>query len=555
MFIIIELLFLGGLFAYLCKRTHDFLSYVEKRTVRGHSRRKFGKNKPFRPNYQFRYHWFKTRMRRKKKKRYRKPKRLLYLTWRYKTRTKLLVLTFRLLLPLLLVGCRVEHFLSNALVVVSFLTEISRPDIVAWLRKLLSYRKIDAWLLRLLSCGNANPNFIFAMHTDLPSNGPIRTRFDTDSIKCYLDTACSRTMSDRKDHFIDLKPWPGPETSVIGVGHGQLKVELMGTFVFNVEDESGIIRHVQIPGSAYVPGLGRTLISPQQWAKEDGDVKATQTYMINGAEGCWMVWNHGRTRRWVPHDPISNAPAFFTAPGSLNYTAFEAAFMAYDASHLVQRVRYDQLLRGDLIRDPAEFVCEEQINLPEMHKPEGVSELEGEAFNNIAECTAEQQCPHHPTGHHKWGECSLNPNNQSNLRKMGTLTFNPEPSASDEELFNDAAIASEDQAELLRWHHRLGHMPFSFIKQLAINGEIPVRLQHTQPPRCAGCLFGKMTKVPWRTRGKSNRKIKEVTRPGECVSVDQMQSTQIGFVAQMKGKLTRQRYTAATIFVDHFSRL
>ena len=34
-----------------------------------------------------------------------------------------------------------------------------------------------------------------------------------------------------------------------------------------------------------------------------------------------------------------------------------------------------------------------------------------------------------------------------------------------------------------------------------------------------------------------------------------MISTQVGFVAQLKGKLTTQRYCAATIFVDHFSRL
>jgi hypothetical protein len=32
-------------------------------------------------------------------------------------------------------------------------------------------------------------------------------------------------------------------------------------------------------------------------------------------------------------------------------------------------------------------------------------------------------------------------------------------------------------------------------------------------------------------------------------------STQIGFVAQLKGTLTKRRYTAATVFVDHYSRL
>jgi hypothetical protein len=37
--------------------------------------------------------------------------------------------------------------------------------------------------------------------------------------------------------------------------------------------------------------------------------------------------------------------------------------------------------------------------------------------------------------------------------------------------------------------------------------------------------------------------------------VDQMVSTQVGFYAQMTGKLTNRRYRGATIFVDHYSRL
>jgi hypothetical protein len=45
------------------------------------------------------------------------------------------------------------------------------------------------------------------------------------------------------------------------------------------------------------------------------------------------------------------------------------------------------------------------------------------------------------------------------------------------------------------------------------------------------------------------------TKAGQCVSVDQLISTQVGFIAQLKGTLTKKRYTAATIFVDHYSWL
>ena len=43
--------------------------------------------------------------------------------------------------------------------------------------------------------------------------------------------------------------------------------------------------------------------------------------------------------------------------------------------------------------------------------------------------------------------------------------------------------------------------------------------------------------------------------PGECVSVDQLESSTSGFVAQLKGRLTKRRYKCATVFVDHYSDL
>jgi len=89
------------------------------------------------------------------------------------------------------------------------------------------------------------------------------------------------------------------------------------------------------------------------------------------------------------------------------------------------------------------------------------------------------------------------------------------------------------------------------LRALAKNGEIPKHFEKVKEP----CLFVKMTKVPWRTLSKASNKVHEATYPGECVSMDQMESTRAGFVAQLKGCLTTKRYKAATIFVDHFSGL
>ncbi len=65
-----------------------------------------------------------------------------------------------------------------------------------------------------------------------------------------------------------------------------------------------------------------------------------------------------------------------------------------------------------------------------------------------------------------------------------------------------------------------------------------------------------MTKLPWRGKESAlSHKIFVATKPGEIVSVDQMESTEVGFFTQLKGSLTKKRYRYCTVFVDHFSRL
>ena len=41
--------------------------------------------------------------------------------------------------------------------------------------------------------------------------------------------------------------------------------------------------------------------------------------------------------------------------------------------------------------------------------------------------------------------------------------------------------------ELLRWHYRLGHLPFDRVKQLARTGQLPKKLLTSKKPFCAAC--------------------------------------------------------------------
>jgi len=188
--------------------------------------------------------------------------------------------------------------------------------------------------------------------------------------------------------------------------------------------------------------------------------------------------------------------------------------------------------------DPAEFITEENLNYRENEtsEDEGVNEDEETIKTSNVPSPAAAEVP------------------PSEALRSEPLTFDPCPQEEEDE--HVTLAASNDQAELMRWHYCLGHLPFLRLKQLAINGEIPKKLAKVTLPKCAGCLFGTMTKIPWCGKEtKSSHKVFVATKPGECVSVDQMTSTELGFVAQLKGKLTKKRYRCATVFVDHYSCL
>jgi hypothetical protein len=96
---------------------------------------------------------------------------------------------------------------------------------------------------------------------------------------------------------------------------------------------------------------------------------------------------------------------------------------------------------------------------------------------------------------------------------MGPLTSDVNPKLKEDKHVYLAAV--NNQAKLMRWHYCLGHLAFSKLKQLALNGKIPQRLAKVMPPACTGCLFGAMTKVPWRGQETSSE-VFVATKTGQC---------------------------------------
>ena len=93
------------------------------------------------------------------------------------------------------------------------------------------------------------------------------------------------------------------------------------------------------------------------------------------------------------------------------------------------------------------------------------------------------------------------------------------------------------------------------VQTMAKWGLLPRRLEKCPIPVCTSCMFGKAIRQPWRTKPTKAHKPHTATAPGQCVSVDQLESTTPGLIAQLRGRPTIARYTVATVFVDQFSGL
>jgi hypothetical protein len=110
------------------------------------------------------------------------------------------------------------------------------------------------------------------------------------------------------------------------------------------------------------------------------------------------------------------------------------------------------------------------------------------------------------------------------------------------------------QKLLLRWHCRLSHLNFQNLQDLARQGKLPKKILGCSPPLCCSCLFGKAH----RRASPSSDAVRHIDsgdlHPGEKVSVDQLESSTPGYVDTFKGKPTKAKCNASSVYIDHASR-
>ena len=329
-----------------------------------------------------------------------------------------------------------------------------------------------------------------------------------------VDNCASKCMTNDLSDFII--PPTKCNRSIKGLGTGHATHH--GTVRWTLSDDKGVNHSFQIKDVYYVKSLPFRIWSPQHVSQQLARTSWCTTYQ----QEIVLYWNEGENYKTIRLTKNSNIGLMSSAAKFKEYAAFlhENPDTITKMTCFPTNVISDDEFSGDEGND--DTLADDITMTDESSQTPGIQETT---------IPPEQRGPQ-------------------------LIDFLDEELNTSQVQYYPERELQSPQAELLRWHYRFGHCSFEKLRIMSKNGEIPKRLQHCRIPKCPACIYGKMTKKPWQTKTPgSNVKPRTVTAPGHCVSIDQLESPQPGFIAQLKGALTRQRYQAATIFVDHYSRL
>ena len=330
-----------------------------------------------------------------------------------------------------------------------------------------------------------------------------------------LDDGASACITNDKSDFIE--PPKRADRKVKGIkGHAQATHK--GTIKWYLEDDQGLVHVMIVRGAYLIPDAPTRIMSPQHLVQQADDHYpiGEGTGALTTSKNITLFWAQWRFTKTVPLDTKTNVGLSTTASGARSFRAFCATIQTPETMQtniFTTHVIPDEDDESFQPKDPIEQVdsdTEERADTPK--KPDDPV-TQGQTQTTVVDLA--------PITH--------------------VIPEDDEPNSMD------------PHDELLRWPYRLGHLSFERIRQLARTGQLPRRLLTCKKPFCTACQYGKLTKRPWRVKGDDKQSTKVATRPGQIVSVDQLESNTPGFIAQLKGKLTQQRYNHATVFVDQYS--
>ena len=351
------------------------------------------------------------------------------------------------------------------------------------------------------------------------------TTFDTDSVVILIDIGASACITNDLADF--LQPPTNVSAQVTGISRQKVLATKRGTVAWRFEDDNRVEHRFVIRNVYYVPDAPHRILCPQQWAQQAHDQKpmAEGTGCMTTSKHVVLFWDQRRYRKSIPLDTKLNIGFAKTASGYKRFATFMAN-VAHNWEPETEQVVFEtHIIPVDESTAPRQLDDDDMsFQPPDPVDPPTTTDPPIRQYGGDVPATTED----------------LPTTSQVDF----ALPDKPHVIPDDEE---PRTLTPHD--ELLRWHYRLGHVSFRRIQLMAKRNELPKKLFEAKIPLCPACQYGKMIRRPWRTKPQqTGKQVCTVTAPGQVVSVDQqLESTTVGFIGQLKGILTTRRYKYAKV--------
>jgi len=378
------------------------------------------------------------------------------------------------------------------------------------------------YLFNRMTASSCMCTALFSVLTAQARQGEKPLTFDSDASEIFVDNCTSGTLTPHRSDFITYETIP--QRAILGVGGPVPGAIGQGTIQYEVTDDNGRLHTWEIDDVKHVPTSPARLFCPQQFARQRlAKYNDLIAHCDTKAHHIIIEWSEGETTT-CPKEPFKltiplnheNVGTIIINKGFRCFHALVRAFPQFD-------------LRSGYVSDDEDTTSSSQLFTPSPGTPDTINHS----------LTTTPPTPSSPAIR----------STPLKIPFLDSATTIPPDTSIDPDI-----LTKEDLSLFMEYHERLGHLSFDQLKQMALNGVIPRKLAKCVKPKCPGCLYAKQHRTPWKAKGNRGR-IRLATKPGEVVSVDQLESRVPGFIPQRKGILTKRRFCGATVFVDHFSDL
>ncbi len=349
-------------------------------------------------------------------------------------------------------------------------------------------------------------------------SGPIM-HFDTDSYDILVDNCFSLSITNSLQDFI--KPPKVSDMKIKGF-NGHTKQTKVGTVRWRIHDDGGKIHNIILPNTYYSAHAESRLLSPQHWAQIAKYGRGTKGTTYHDA--IILEWDNQKFKRTIPINEQTRNVGIISTPAGTKGCLHESE--EHDKAHQV--IAFLAIIKHDT----------------DLH-----------VITNDEEEIADQDKQHTESIQHE----RVTDEGRTNPLQ---ISFND----TQHDVMDEHPTFLDDVQEYMHWHYRLNNASHIVMIKLANNKMLPQKItqiqkkmekQRAKPHMCNDCYCAKASRTPWRGKPSKDdtKKIDRKLKPGDVVSIDQLESSVPGLLGQMMGIPTNQRIRGSSVYVDHASDL